>query len=80
MARKGLGVALVPDFLAEEALEAGEVEIEHEARMPTNEDYFYCVKVARRDEAALRKLEYWFRSQTGNSSERNGLFVNGAHR
>ncbi len=63
MARRGLGVALVPDFLAEESLAAGEIALVSEARMPTHEDYYLCIKTARRNEPALRQLESWFRNQ-----------------
>lgn len=72
MARQGLGVALVPDFLAEEALLSGQVELECAAEMPTNEDYYLCIKNARRAEPALRELELWFRSQIPSNAHSNG--------
>ncbi|BBD41040.1 LysR family transcriptional regulator (plasmid) [Aminobacter sp. Y103A] len=67
MARQGLGVALVPDFLAEEALLSEQVQLECAMGMPTNEDYYLCIKSARRAEPALRELELWFRSQIPSS-------------
>jgi LysR family glycine cleavage system transcriptional activator len=67
MARKGLGIALVPDFLAEEALSTGEIEIECNAKMPTHEDYYLCIKTARRAEPALQTLQQWFKGQLSES-------------
>lgn len=72
MARRGLGVALVPDFLAEESLLSGQLELECAAGMPTNEDYYLCIKNARRAEPALRQLEIWFRSQIPSDTHVNG--------
>ncbi len=63
MAKAGLGVALVPDFLAEDAIISGAVERISAYRVPTGEDYYLCVKVARREEAGLKALIRWFRSQ-----------------
>lgn len=79
MARKGLGVALVPDFLAEESLAAGEITLVSEARMPTHEDYYLCIKTVRRGEPALRQLEGWFRSQISRKSANDTLKMNQIH-
>ena len=68
MARRGLGVALVPDFLAEDALQDGLLELACEAKLPTREDYYLCIKAARRDEPALRLLEAWFKAQIASDT------------
>ncbi|PSM16698.1 LysR substrate-binding domain-containing protein [Nitratireductor sp. StC3] len=70
MAKNGLGMALVPDFLAARDIEAGRLRALSPARLPTEEDYYLCIKAARRDETALRAFEAWFRRQiaeTGGS-------------
>lgn len=66
MALQGLGIALVPDFLAAGALGSGMLERKFETAMATDEDYYLCIKTARRREAALRPVERWFRSQIGD--------------
>ena len=68
MARRGLGVALVPDFLAEDALQDGLLELACEAKLPTREDYYLCIKAARRDEPALRLLEAWIKAQIASDT------------
>jgi LysR family glycine cleavage system transcriptional activator len=62
LAREGLGIALVPDFLAASDIEAGRLALLSPARMPTGQDYFLCVKTARRNEAPLRTLIGWFKA------------------
>lgn len=79
MARHGLGVALVPDFLAEESLATGEIALASEARMPTHEDYYLCIKTVRRSEPALRQLEGWFRSHLPRRSANDDLAMNRIH-
>lgn len=68
MARRGLGVALVPEFLAEEDIAAGLLTQLWTAQLPTHEDYYLCVKAIRRREAPLRALIGWFKRQKAKSS------------
>lgn len=79
MARRRLGVALVPDFLAEDLLQEGLLELAHEEPFPTREDYYLCYKTARRDEPALRLLAAWFRSQIANGTSMNGNHMSPTH-
>lgn len=62
LARSGLGIALVPDFLAAADVEAGRLALLGPAQMPTGQDYFLCVKTARRNEPPLRTLINWFKA------------------
>jgi len=63
MARCGLGIALIPEFLAERDLAAGILKLLQPTRMPANRDYYLCIKAARLDEGALCALVDWFRGQ-----------------
>lgn len=63
MARQGLGIAMVPDFLVAADVAAGRLRELSSLRLPTNEDYYLCIKASRRDEPALRALEQWVRRQ-----------------
>jgi LysR family glycine cleavage system transcriptional activator len=84
MAKAGLGLALVPDFLAEEDVAAGRLRYLSPARLPTSEDYYLCVKRSRQDELGLRAVVRWFRAQvakggfersvsSGNNLGRHGV-------
>jgi len=63
MVQAGLGAALVPDFLAAPGVEAGSLVLLHEAKMPTHQDYYLCVKQARQREQALEALARWFKAE-----------------
>lgn len=63
MARAGLGAALIPGFLAAADLETGALVLLHDTPMPTNQDYYLCIKEARRHEAGLEAVARWFKSQ-----------------
>ncbi|MGE3872084.1 MAG: LysR family transcriptional regulator [Parvibaculaceae bacterium] len=63
LARQGLGMALVPDFLAAGDLASGSLRLLSGTGMPTNEDYFLCIKSSRLNEPSLRALHNWFRAQ-----------------
>lgn len=63
MARQGLGVALIPDFLVAGDLLSGNLRLLHETVMPTHEDYFLCIKSSRLNEPPLRALHNWFKAQ-----------------
>ncbi|MVA98362.1 LysR family transcriptional regulator [Nitratireductor sp. CAU 1489] len=69
MAKNGHGMALVPDFLAERDIAAGLLRALSPARLPTDEDYYLCIKASRRDETALRAFEAWFRRQVVDQDE-----------
>lgn len=62
MAKRGLGVALVPDFLASRDLSAGQVVRFSEKIIPSGRTYHLCFKSSRAHDAKLMKLVHWFRS------------------
>lgn len=67
MVRRDLGAALVPDFLAQPELDAGQLTLLDPAKLPTHEDYHLCIKESRRTEPALDALIRWFRLELGKS-------------
>ncbi len=73
LARKGLGVALVPEFLAEPYVASGALHLFSHHRMPTGEDYHLCIKTSRHDEKALRALVQWFKKQIGSKDRKQRL-------
>lgn len=68
MARHGLGVALIPDFLAEDYLESGELSLLCNCQTPSSRAYFFCVKEARESEPALKALMEWLTRQASESA------------
>jgi LysR family glycine cleavage system transcriptional activator len=68
MAMNGIGVALVPDFLAERELAAGRLALLAPGGLPTDEDYYLCMKRARRNEPGLQAIERWFKAQANGKS------------
>lgn len=69
MVREGLGIALVPDFLAARELDRGTLTQLGDIGVHTHEDYNLCVKTSRQREPALQALAQWFKSQVGDSRE-----------
>lgn len=67
MVRRDLGAALVPDFLAQPELDAGQLTLLDPAKLPTHEDYHLCIKESRRTEPALDAVMRWFRQELGKS-------------
>lgn len=67
MARHGLGLALVPDFLAEDYLRSGELALLSNRQMTSRRTYFFCVKEARESEPALKTLMDWLTRQVSES-------------
>lgn len=63
MARAGLGIALVPDFLARHDLESGRLVLFDETRMPSGRVYRLCFKTARKQDRSLLLLARWFNAQ-----------------
>lgn len=59
MATAGIGVALVPDFLAERALTAGRVALASSHRMPSGRAYYMNIKHARRHEPLIDAFCSW---------------------
>jgi LysR family transcriptional regulator, glycine cleavage system transcriptional activator len=64
LARSGMGVALVPDFLAAPDLKSGAVVQADRTVMPSGRTYRLCFKTSRSSEADLRTVVRWMRSQT----------------
>ncbi|MFN4143522.1 MAG: LysR family transcriptional regulator [Aestuariivirga sp.] len=63
MARAGLGVALVPDFLAAREVEAGSVAYFDRTLMPSGRRYHLCFKNSRAQQDELRLLAQWMKSE-----------------
>jgi LysR family glycine cleavage system transcriptional activator len=62
MAKRGLGVALVPDFLASRDIGAGLVVRFIDRTASSGRTYHLCFKSSRAHEAKLMTLVHWFRS------------------
>jgi LysR family glycine cleavage system transcriptional activator len=63
MARAGLGVALVPDFVARRDVEAGTLAHFDRVRLPTGRTYRFCFKQTRAHEAGLKALVQWLKAE-----------------
>ncbi|THD82429.1 LysR family transcriptional regulator [Aliigemmobacter aestuarii] len=74
LAKAGVGVALVPEFVANEAIEAGQVVCLNPVRVPSGRRYRFCYKAARRSDPDLRTLIQWMKSLV-NSSTRSDQIV-----
>jgi LysR family transcriptional regulator, glycine cleavage system transcriptional activator len=61
MAEQGLGIALVPQFLAEQRLAANGLRLWNDTRMPSGRAYYLNVKHARRNEPDIRNFVAWVR-------------------
>lgn len=59
MAISGMGLALVPDFLAERPLQEGRLTLKGNHRFPTGRAYYINVKHSRRHEPLVRDLCSW---------------------
>ncbi len=57
--RQGMGVALIPRFLAQAALDAGELVIPVRSGLRVEEAYYFSYSVANEPSDALRELEKW---------------------
>lgn len=67
MVRQNLGAALLPDFLVEDDLRAGHMDLLGNGCVFTQEDYHLCIKQSRRQEPALEALSRWFKSEMGEA-------------
>jgi LysR family glycine cleavage system transcriptional activator len=63
MARAGMGVALVPDFLTRRDIDSGTLTYFDRTRMPSGRTYNICFKHSRAGEPAMATLVQWLKSQ-----------------
>ena len=61
MATHGLGIALVPRFLAEARLASTDLQLWHDTPIPSGRTYYLNVKHARRNEPDIRNFTNWVR-------------------
>ena len=62
--KEGMGVALVPQFLVQEALETGELVMPATPGLRVEEAYFFSYPVVNEPSEALRDLENWLEDST----------------
>lgn len=62
--RQGMGVALIPRFLVQDALEAGELVMPVGSGLSVDEAYYFSYPVANEPSDALRELEKWLKDST----------------
>ena len=62
--KEGMGVALVPHFLVQDALGRGEVIMPVPAGLKVEESYFFSYPAANESSEALRDLENWLKEST----------------
>lgn len=74
LARAGIGAALVPDFLAADAIASGELVLVDQTRIASGRSYKLCTKTSRSRDPDLRDLARWMKSQAdaARSSNRDG--------
>ena len=63
MAKAGLGVALVPDFLARRDVASGLLARFDKTLLPSGRSYHLCYKQSRAQERGIQALGHWFKSQ-----------------
>jgi LysR family glycine cleavage system transcriptional activator len=63
MAKAGLGMALVPDFLARQEIEAGRLALYDKTLVPSGRAYNLCYKHARAGERGIRSIVHWLKGQ-----------------
>lgn len=63
MACHGHGIALLPDFVALQAIAEGRLEPALDGALISGKDYYLCVKSSRKNEPLLRALIAWFEEQ-----------------
>ena len=68
MAKSGLGVALVPDFLAAKGIKSGALVAFSKTLMPSKRVYHLCYRKTRGHEAKLATLAQWIKSQMAETS------------
>ncbi len=68
LARRGYGVALVPDFLAARDIRSGTLVPFSDRLTPSGRTYNLCIKKSRTEEAMLMTLSEWLTSMASVSS------------
>jgi LysR family glycine cleavage system transcriptional activator len=63
MARAGLGLALVPDFVARRDIEAGNIRRLDRTLLPNGRRYHLCFKTSRAQEPEIRALVQWLKAE-----------------
>lgn len=66
LAKAGMGIALVPDFLAREQASNGTLKIMGRETVKSGRSYNFVVKYARKDEPALSAMTLWFAEQAAS--------------
>lgn len=67
LAEAGLGIALIPDFVATAALAAGRLDRHHAPVVPSGRTYRACFKEARAHDRGLRHLANWMQREAGGT-------------
>lgn len=62
--REGMGVALIPRFLAQASLDAGELVMPVASSLRVDEAYYFSYPLANEPSDALRELEKWLKEST----------------
>lgn len=68
LARRGYGVALVPDFLASRDIRAGTLVTYSDRLFPSGRTYNLCIKTTRTTESSLVTLANWMTGQAAATS------------
>lgn len=63
LAKAGLRVALVPDFLAKAELRTGTLAFADRTLLPSGRSYRLCFKMTRAADADLRRMVRWIKAQ-----------------
>jgi LysR family glycine cleavage system transcriptional activator len=63
MAKAGLGLALVPDFLAARHIGKGDLAYFNNSRIPARRSYRLCYKSKRASDEAIRSFSSWIKSE-----------------
>ncbi len=63
MAKAGVGVAIIPDFQAAEALQNGLLERMTESRISSGRSYYFCYKSSREREPEILAFVQWLRRE-----------------
>lgn len=67
IAKAGMGVALVPDFLAAESLSNGSLAYFDKMRLSSGRTYRFCFKNARAGDPVIGAAARWMKMQAGSS-------------
>lgn len=68
LAQESVGAALVPDFLAADALRNGSLRLISPTRISARRTYKLCYKTSRAAEAEIRCLVRWMKAKTGSKA------------